>query len=58
MRGITDAETWLAQFAVMGSAFSHAGAERTEPVVGLLTIGNEDCIGQRSDQESLHLIQR
>ena len=36
---------WLAQFAIMGSAYSHAVINRTTPLVGLLSIGTEDCKG-------------
>ena len=36
---------WLTQFAIMGSAYSHAVLNRTTPLVGLLSIGTEDCKG-------------
>jgi glycerol-3-phosphate acyltransferase PlsX len=51
-------ETWLAQFAVMGSAYSHAVLKRTEPVVGLLSIGTEDCKGNEMTKKAFHLIQK
>ena len=51
-------ETWLAQFAVMGSAYSSAVLKRTEPVVGLLSIGTEDCKGNEMTKKAFHLIQK
>ena len=51
-------EAWLAQFAVMGSAYSHAVLKRTEPVVGLLSIGTEDCKGNEMTKRAFHLIQK
>ncbi len=51
-------ETWLAQFAVMGSAYSHAVLKRTDPVVGLLSIGTEDCKGNEMTKRAFHLIQK
>ncbi|MDX9867034.1 MAG: phosphate acyltransferase PlsX [Kiritimatiellia bacterium] len=51
-------ETWLAQFAVMGNAYSQAVLKRTEPVVGLLSIGTEDCKGNDMTKKAFHLIQR
>ena len=36
---------WLVQFAIMGSAYSKAVLKRTKPLVGLLSIGTEDCKG-------------
>ena len=50
-------ETWLAQFAVMGSAYSSAVLKRTDPVVGLLSIGTEDCKGNEMTKKAFHLIQ-
>lgn len=50
--------TWLAQFAVMGSAYSTAVLKRTEPVVGLLSIGTEDCKGNEMTKKAFHLIQK
>ena len=51
-------ETWLAQFAVMGSAYSSAVLKRTEPVGGLLSIGTEDCKGNEMTKKAFHLIQK
>ncbi|MEI7900071.1 MAG: phosphate acyltransferase PlsX [bacterium] len=51
-------ETWLAQFAVMGSAYSSAVLKRTEPVVGLLNIGTEDCKGNEMTKKAFQLIQK
>lgn len=51
-------ETWLAQFAVMGSAYSSAVLKRTQPVVGLLSIGTEDCKGNEMTKKAFHLIQK
>jgi glycerol-3-phosphate acyltransferase PlsX len=51
-------EAWLAQFAVMGSAYSRAVLKRTEPVVGLLSIGTEDCKGNEMTKKAFHLIQK
>lgn len=51
-------ETWLAQFAVMGSAYSSAVLKRTEPVVGLLSIGTEDCKGNEMTKKAFGLIQK
>jgi glycerol-3-phosphate acyltransferase PlsX len=51
-------EAWLAQFAVMGNAYSQAVLKRTEPVVGLLSIGTEDCKGNDMTKKAFHLIQR
>lgn len=50
-------EKWLAQFAVMGSVYSSAVLKRTEPVVGLLSIGSEDCKGNEMTKKAFHLIQ-
>jgi len=51
-------ETWLAQFAVMGSAYSRAVLKRTEPVLGLLSIGTEDSKGNEMTKKAFHLIQK
>ncbi len=50
--------SWLAQFAVMGSAYSSAVLKRTEPVVGLLSIGTEDCKGNEMTKKAFGLIQK
>ena len=51
-------ETWLAQFAVMGSAYSSTVLKRTEPLVGLLSIGTEDGKGNEMTKKAFHLIQK
>lgn len=51
-------EEWLAQFAVMGSAYSRAVLKRSAPVVGLLSIGTEDCKGNEMTKKAFHLIQK
>ncbi|MBP5511320.1 MAG: phosphate acyltransferase PlsX [Kiritimatiellae bacterium] len=50
-------EEWLAQFAVMGTAYSHAVLKRTLPIVGLLSIGTEDCKGNEMTKKAFPLIQ-
>ena len=47
---------WLAQFAIMGSAYSHAVLNRTSPLVGLLSIGTEDCKGNELTKEAFQLL--
>ena len=49
---------WLAQFAIMGSAYSQAVLRQPNPVVGLLSIGTEDCKGNEMTKQAFHLIQR
>ncbi|MBO7654705.1 MAG: phosphate acyltransferase PlsX [Kiritimatiellae bacterium] len=49
-------EEWLAQFAIMGSAYSKCVLKRTKPVVGLLSIGTEDCKGNEMTKKAFHLI--
>ncbi|MDD2455012.1 MAG: phosphate acyltransferase PlsX [Kiritimatiellae bacterium] len=49
---------WLAQFAVMGSIYSRYALKRTEPVVGLLSIGTEDCKGNEMTKKAFSLIQK
>lgn len=51
-------EEWLAQFAVMGSVYSRFVLKRTLPLVGLLSIGTEDCKGNDLTKKAFHLIQR
>lgn len=51
-------EEWLAQFAVMGSVYSHCVLKRTLPLVGLLSIGTEDSKGNELTKKAFHLIQR
>ena len=50
-------ESWLAQFAIMGSAYSRGVLKRTSPLVGLLSIGTEDCKGNEMTKKAFHLIQ-
>jgi len=50
--------TWLAQFAVMGSVYSVHVLKRTQPVVGLLSIGTEDCKGNEMTKKAFSLIQK
>lgn len=52
-----DAE-WLAQFAIMGSVYSRAVLHQDNPVVGLLSIGTEDCKGNEVTRKAFGLIQR
>ena len=49
---------WLAQFAIMGSAYSHAVLNRTTPLVGLLSIGTEDCKGNELTKEAFGLLKK
>ena len=47
---------WLVQFAIMGSAYSKAVLKRTKPLVGLLSIGTEDCKGNEMTKETFPLL--
>lgn len=47
---------WLVQFAIMGSAYSKAVLKRTTPLVGLLSIGTEDCKGNELSKETFALL--
>jgi glycerol-3-phosphate acyltransferase PlsX len=47
---------WLVQFAIMGSAYSTAVLSREKPVVGLLSIGTEDCKGNEMTKETFPLL--
>ena len=47
---------WLVQFAIMGSAYSKAVLKRTKPLVGLLSIGTEDCKGNERTKETVPLL--
>jgi glycerol-3-phosphate acyltransferase PlsX len=49
---------WLAQFAIMGSAYSRAVLKQPNPVVGLLSIGSEDGKGNEMTKQAFSLIQR
>ncbi len=51
-------EKWLAQFAVMGSTYSHYVLKRTDPVVGLLSIGTEDGKGNEMTKKAFSLIKK
>ena len=43
---------WLTQFAILGTAYSRAVLNRTRPLVGLLSIGTEDCKGNELTKEA------
>ena len=47
---------WLVQFAIMGSAYSKAVLKRSKPLVGLLSIGTEDCKGNEMTKETFPLL--
>ncbi len=47
---------WLVQFAIMGSAYSKSVLKRTNPLVGLLSIGTEDCKGNELSKETFTLL--
>ena len=47
---------WLVQFAIMGSVYSKAVLHRTKPLVGLLSIGTEDCKGNELSKETFPLL--
>ena len=47
---------WLVQFAIMGSVYSKAVLKRTKPLVGLLSIGTEDCKGNELSKETFPLL--
>ena len=49
---------WLAQFAVMGVAYSQVVLKRPVPVVGLLSIGSEDGKGNEMTKKAFHLMQK
>ena len=51
-------EAWLAQFAIMGSVYSQAVLHQPNPVLGLLSIGTEDCKGNEVTKKAFGLIQR
>ncbi|MBQ9432276.1 MAG: phosphate acyltransferase PlsX [Kiritimatiellae bacterium] len=50
-------EDWLVQFAVMGSAYSRCILKRPNPLVGLLSIGTEDCKGNEMTKKAFPLLQ-
>lgn len=47
---------WLVQFAIMGSVYSRAVLKRTKPLVGLLSIGTEDCKGNEMTKATFPLL--
>ena len=47
---------WLVQFAIMGSVYSQGVLKRTKPLVGLLSIGTEDCKGNEMTKETFRLL--
>ena len=49
---------WLVQFAIMGNAYSHAVLKRETPVVGLISIGTEDCKGIEMTKETFPLLKQ
>lgn len=48
---------WLRQFAVMGSVYSSAVLRQEKPVVGLMSIGTEECKGNEMTKKAFHLLQ-
>ena len=51
-------ERMLAQFAMMGSIYSECVLKRDKPVVGLLSIGTEECKGNELPHKAFKLIQK
>lgn len=49
---------WLAQFAIMGSAYSKTVLRRENPTVGLLSIGTEECKGNELIHATNPLLQK
>ena len=47
---------WLVPFAIMGSVYSQGVLKRTKPLVGLLSIGTEDCKGNEMTKETFRLL--
>ncbi len=47
---------WLRQFAVMGEAYSRLVLGREEPVVGIMSIGTEDCKGNEMTKRAFCLL--
>ena len=47
---------WLVQFGIMGNAYSQAVIKRQTPVVGLLSIGTEDCKGNEMTKATFPLL--
>ena len=53
----TDCEPeWLSQFAIMGTVYSRHVLRRANPVVGLLSIGTEDCKGNELTKKAFPLL--
>ncbi|MEI8242303.1 MAG: phosphate acyltransferase PlsX [bacterium] len=48
---------WLAQFAIMGTAYSQSVLHQRNPVLGLLSIGTEDGKGNEVTKKAFGLIQ-
>ncbi len=51
-------EEWLAQFAVMGAAYSQAALRQEKPIVGLMSIGTEDSKGNELTKKAFPLLQK
>jgi glycerol-3-phosphate acyltransferase PlsX len=51
-------EEWIAQFAVMGAAYSRTVLKQANPVVGLLSIGTEDGKGNEVTKKAFPLMQK
>lgn len=49
---------WLCQFAVMGSAYSHAILKKDQPTIGLLNIGGEDTKGNDITKEAFRRLDK
>ena len=47
---------WLREFAVMGEIYSHLVLGRDNPVVGLMSIGTEDCKGNELTKHAFPLL--
>ena len=47
---------WLVQFGIMGNTYSQAVIKRQTPVVGLLSIGTEDCKGNEMTKATFPLL--
>ncbi len=47
---------WLREFAVMGSIYSNLVLGREKPVVGLMSIGTEDCKGNELTKRTFPLL--
>ena len=47
---------WLTQFGIMGNVYAKAVIQRQTPVVGLLSIGTEDCKGNEMTKATFPLL--